>query len=123
MAAGFTVTQRQAAKGPQLPDTVHKLHVDARNVPTCSVVLLRNGVVPFNGSDLVTMKKAIDSMASTDPRIGYPVRAAYDAFKAAKDTDNVLLRKLWEFDARACKQVLRIADRPDNRGAVSLSRD
>ncbi|RKL48134.1 hypothetical protein BFJ70_g2491 [Fusarium oxysporum] len=88
------------------------------------LVQLRNGVVPFNGSDLVTMKKAIDSMASTDPRIGYPVRAAYDAFKAAKDTDDVLLRKrLREFDARACKQVLRMADRPDNRGAASLSPD
>jgi hypothetical protein len=85
---------------------------------------LANGVVPFNGSDLEVMKKAIDSLAPTEPKIGYPVKAVYDAFKAARDTADVLLReRLREFDARACKQVLRIAARPENSGTVILSPD
>ncbi|KAF5643755.1 uncharacterized protein FTJAE_3054 [Fusarium tjaetaba] len=122
-----------AVEGPQLPHTVHELHVDARNAvvargetpgvfsdlvcrigelatvarfPSASErAQLTNGVVPFNGSDLEVMKKAIDSLAPTEPKIGYPVKAVYDAFKAAKGTADVLLReRLREFDERACKQ-------------------
>ncbi|KAF4958526.1 hypothetical protein FGADI_2326 [Fusarium gaditjirri] len=141
-----------AVEGPRLPNTVHKIHVDARNVvvargetpglfsnllscigelattskspSSAERIQLQNGVVPFNGEDLKAIKNAIDSMASSDPRIGYPVQVVHDAFKAAKDTDEKLIIKhLREFDARACKQVLRIAARPGNRGTVSLSPD
>ncbi|KAF5700422.1 hypothetical protein FMUND_14334 [Fusarium mundagurra] len=115
-------------EGP-LPDTVHKLHVDARNVVVargetpgvfsdllCRIgelatvnespsageqAQLENGIVPFNGSDLEVIKKAIDSLAATEPTIGYPVQAVYDAFKAAKNTADVLLKeRLREFDAQ-----------------------
>ncbi|KAF5233166.1 hypothetical protein FANTH_12642 [Fusarium anthophilum] len=141
-----------AVGGPQLPNTVHELHFDARNIaiargetpgvfsdllcrigeiatvsrsPSSSELeRLKNGVVPFNGRDLEVMEKAIDSMASTEPKIGYPVQVVYNAFKAAKDTDDALLKgRIREFDARACKQVLRIAARPENRGTVILSPD
>ncbi|KAG9498446.1 hypothetical protein J7337_009251 [Fusarium musae] len=137
-----------AVEGPQLPHTVHKLHVDARNVVVASGetpsvfsnllcrigelatvseipsanerAQLANGVVPFNGSDLEVMKMAIDSLAPTEPKIGYPVRAVYDAFRAARDTPDVLLReRLREFDAQTQEAASQPGSSVPNPGRVA----
>ncbi|KAF5660241.1 hypothetical protein FCIRC_12204 [Fusarium circinatum] len=137
-----------AVGGPQLPNTVHELHVDARNtviargetpgvfsdllcrigeIATVSrspssteLERLKNGVVPFNGRDLEVMEKAIDSMASTEPKIGYPVQVVYGAFKAAKDTNDALLkRRLREFDAQTQQAVSQPASSIPSPGRVS----
>ncbi|EXA38204.1 hypothetical protein FOVG_10172 [Fusarium oxysporum f. sp. pisi HDV247] len=97
----------------QLPRTVHQLHAEARQTAIArreepslfsdltyrigelasaerspleyERTLIQGNIFPFKMTDLDCMKKAIDELAlSDDGRVGYPVKAVSDAFKALK---------------------------------------
>ncbi|KAG5757437.1 hypothetical protein H9Q70_000087 [Fusarium xylarioides] len=127
--------------GSVLPDTLHNLHMAAREAASgsddresvFSEVLfrigltavaespskaekaqLRDGIIPFQGKDLEVIKKAIDDLALTDDRVQFSVEDVHAAFKFVghrlEIPSRLLLRSL---DARACKQVFRISERPE----------
>ncbi|KAG4259204.1 hypothetical protein FPRO04_07507 [Fusarium proliferatum] len=128
-----------------LPETLPKLHMAAREtVPgsgerqsVFSEVLfcigqtavaespskaekaqLRQGVIPFQGKDLDVIKKAIDELALTDNRMPFSVEDVHTAFKFVGHRSEIPSRQLLQsLDARACKQVFRMSERPDLFGS------
>lgn len=136
----------------QLPRTVHQLHAEARQTAIArreepslfsdlayrigelasaerspleyERTLIQGNILPFKMADLDCMKKAIDELAlSDDGRVGYPVKAISDAFKALKRDEVPTRDQLREFDARACKQRLRKMKRRQLHGSASTSFD
>ncbi|KAF5644470.1 hypothetical protein F52700_2469 [Fusarium sp. NRRL 52700] len=84
---------------------------------------LRQGIVTFQVQDLGVMKKALDNMASSD-RFQGSVEEIYVAFRSLGQRGQIPSRKqLRGLDARACQQVLRMCDRPERFGSLSLPPD
>lgn len=134
-----------------LPETLPKLHMAAREavhergeiqsvfseVLSCigQIVVaespskaekaqLRQGVIPFQGKDLDVIKKAIDELALTDDRMPFSVEDVHTAFKFVGHRSEIPSRQLLQsLDARACKQVFRMSERPDLFGSVSVPSD
>ncbi|KAF5719397.1 hypothetical protein FGLOB1_1178 [Fusarium globosum] len=133
-----------------LPETLPKLHMAAREavhergerqsvfseVLSCigQIVVaeapskaekaqLRQGVIPFQGKDLDVIKKAIDELALTDDRMPFSVEDVHTAFKFVGHRSEIPSRQLLQsLDARACKQVFRMSERPDLFGSKQAKR-
>ncbi|RKL47880.1 hypothetical protein BFJ70_g2247 [Fusarium oxysporum] len=134
----------QSFDDDELPKTIHKLHIDARNAaieereePSVfsdlmygigesttvekfpskhELDLLRHNIIPFRITDVECIQKTIDAFAYSDERVSYSVKAVADAFKLLKRDEVPTRDQLRELDARACKQMLRIVSRPGIHG-------
>ncbi|KAG5752326.1 hypothetical protein H9Q72_011789 [Fusarium xylarioides] len=137
----------------ELPKTLHQFHTEASNVapeygeepsffsdfiisiadhviversPTMrELELLRHNIIPFRITDVECIQKTIDGFSGYDERLGVgrTVKAISDIFKELKTDKVPTTDQLREFDARACKQMLRMAARPDIHGSLALSPD
>ncbi|KAF4414967.1 hypothetical protein FACUT_13801 [Fusarium acutatum] len=143
----------QSIEDEELPKTVHQLHMEASDAATedrqepsffsdfmisighyvivekspsmRELELLRHRIIPFRITDVECIQKAIDGFAHSDERLGVGryVKAVSDAFKLLKRDEVPNGDQLRDFDARACKQMLRMAARPDIHGSVTLHPD
>ncbi|KAF5974279.1 hypothetical protein FBULB1_7837 [Fusarium bulbicola] len=125
-----------------LPKTLDKLHVAARETvygngnkdqesvfsealfrigktavaespSAAELAQLSEGIVPFQSKDLDVIRKAIDELASTDDRIQFSVEEVHAAYKYVGHRGEIPSRQLLQsLDARACKQVFRMTERP-----------
>ncbi|RKK15380.1 hypothetical protein BFJ65_g11913 [Fusarium oxysporum f. sp. cepae] len=139
----------QSFDDDELPKTIHKLHIDARNAaieereePSVfsdlmygigesttvekfpskhELDLLRHNIIPFRITDVECIQKTIDAFAYSDERVSYSVKAVADAFRLLKRDEVPTRDQLRELDARACKQILRIVARPDREQPASRS--
>ncbi|TXB99189.1 hypothetical protein FocTR4_00012477 [Fusarium oxysporum f. sp. cubense] len=102
----------QSFDDDELPKTIHKLHIDARNAaieereePSVfsdlmygigesttvekfpskhELDLLRHNIIPFRITDVECIQKTIDAFAYSDERVSYSVKAVADAFRLLK---------------------------------------
>ncbi|CZR40745.1 uncharacterized protein FPRO_10333 [Fusarium proliferatum ET1] len=99
-------------------------NVVAESPSDAELAQLQQGIVPFQGKDLKAIKKALDDMISTDSQMPYSVDDIHAAFKLVGHRGEIPSRQLLQsLDARACKQVFRISERPERFGSVSLPSD